>query len=110
MLGEEAERQLMMTSPRKLFKAFVGVVTWQGSLFQCEVEGFSLCVSESLEIGIHYESREMVLQHQTFPSLTLRSCLSEHFIPVFNFYLLKPFSITHLYYPGRCCLSENYVD
>ena len=33
-----------------------------------------------------------------------------HFIPVFNFYLLKPFSITHLYYPGRCCLSENYVN
>ena len=58
----------------------------------------------------NYESREMVLQHQTFPSLTLRSCLSEHFIPVFNFYLLKPFSITHLYYPGRCCLSENYVN
>ena len=80
MLGEEAERQLMMTSPRKLFKAFVGVVTWPGSLFQCEVEGYSLCVSESLEIGIHYESREMVLQHQTFPSLTLRSCLSEHIL------------------------------
>lgn len=80
MLGEEAERQLMMTSPRKLFKAFVGVVTWPGSLFQCEVEGYSLCVSESLEIGIHFESREMVLQHQTFPSLTLRSCLSEHIL------------------------------